>query len=90
MARAFYWETCPRSAGNPERDGVLHLIYKMNDGEYTKYFMQAAFTGRVQAPPRDVASVAEMKRQVAYDPGAVGYVPKRDLDDSVKVVLTAP
>jgi hypothetical protein len=27
------------SAGNPGRDGVLHLIYKMNDGEYTKYFM---------------------------------------------------
>ena len=62
----------------------------MSDAEYTKYFMQAAFTGKVTAPPKEIGSPAQMKTTVAGNPNAVGYVMKADADDTVKVVLTIP
>jgi ABC-type phosphate transport system substrate-binding protein len=76
--------------GQAERSKVLHDIYKMAEGDYSKYFLQAAFTGRITAPPKDVAGAAQMKEQVAGNPGAIGYLKKGDVDDSVKVVLKLP
>jgi ABC-type phosphate transport system substrate-binding protein len=73
--------------GAPERAVILREIYKMSDAEYGKYFMQAAFTGKVTAPPKEVSSAAQMKQAVADNAGAIGYVKKDDVDDSVKVVL---
>lgn len=75
------------AAGQPERAVVLQQIYKMSDAEYGKYFMQAAFSGKVSAPPKDVGTPAQMKQAVAENPGAIGYVKKGDVDDTVKVVL---
>lgn len=76
--------------GQPERAVILREIYKMSDGDYTKYFMQAAFTGRVTAPPKETSSAAQMKQLVSENPGAIGYVKKSDVDDTVKVVLKFP
>src|SRR5579862_2661345 len=76
--------------GQPERDIILHDVYKMSEGDYGKYFMQAAFTGKVDAPPKDVGSAGEVKQAVASNPGAIGYVKAADADDSVKVVLKIP
>lgn len=76
--------------GQPEREVVLKEIYKMSEADYSKYFLQAAFTGKVSAPPKDVASAAQLKQLVAENPGAVGFVKKEDVDDSVKVVLKLP
>jgi ABC-type phosphate transport system substrate-binding protein len=73
--------------GRPERAIVLSQIYKMTDSDYGKYFLQACFTGKVEAPPKDVSSPAEVKQDVAGNPGAIGYVSAADVDDSVKVVL---
>jgi ABC-type phosphate transport system substrate-binding protein len=75
------------SQGQPERAVVLREIYKMAEGDYGKYFMQAAFTGKVTAPPKDVGSAAQMKQSVTENPGAIGFLKKDDVDDSVKVVL---
>jgi ABC-type phosphate transport system substrate-binding protein len=73
--------------GQPERAVVLQAIYKMSESDYGKYFLQAAFSGRVTAPPKDVGSAAQMKQLVVANPGAIGYLKKSDVDDSVKVVL---
>jgi ABC-type phosphate transport system substrate-binding protein len=78
------------AAGQPERAVVLEEIYKMSDPDYGKYFMQAAFTGKVTAPPKDLGSPAEVKKAVADNPGAIGYVKKEDVDDTIKVVLKIP
>jgi hypothetical protein len=45
------------------------------------------FTGHGQ-PPKVVADAAAVKKAVAADPKAVGYIDKADVDASVKVVLT--
>jgi hypothetical protein len=76
--------------GQPERAAVLHDVYKMPEDEYEQYFTQAAFVGKVSAPPKDVGSAAQMKQAVAANPGAIGYVKKDDVDDSVKVILKLP
>lgn len=79
-----------RQGGQADRQVILKQIYKMGEAEYNKYFMQAVFTGRISAPPKEVASAAEMKRMVAENPAAIGYLRKDDADDSVKAVLTLP
>jgi ABC-type phosphate transport system substrate-binding protein len=76
--------------GQPERAVLLHEVYKMGEADYSKYFLQASFTGKVEAPPKDVASAAEVKQAVAANIGAIGYVKSGDADDSVKVVLKIP
>lgn len=74
----------------PERGIVLREVFKMNESDYTKYFLQAAFTGRVQAAPRELPSAPQMKARLLANPNAIGYLKKEDLDDSVKVVLRLP
>ncbi len=74
----------------PERGFILREVFKMNESDYTKYFLQAAFTGRVQSAPRDLPSAAQMKAHLAANPNAIGYLKKEDVDDSVKVVLRLP
>jgi ABC-type phosphate transport system substrate-binding protein len=74
----------------PERVVILQALFKMNESEYTKYFLQAAFSGRVLAAPRDLPSGAQMKARLAANPNAIGYLKKEDVDDSVKVLLKLP
>src|SRR5262245_54129193 len=76
--------------GQPEREVVLRDIYKMSESDYAKYFLQAAFTGKVSAPPKDIPSAAQLRQAVAENPGAHAYGKKEDLADSVKVVLRLP
>jgi ABC-type phosphate transport system substrate-binding protein len=44
------------------------------------------FTGQAQ-PPKELPDAASVKKAVAADPKAVGYILKSDVDDSVKVIL---
>jgi ABC-type phosphate transport system substrate-binding protein len=76
--------------GSPERTAILKKIYKMNESEYMKYFIQASFTGEVSAAPKDVDSAAQIKQTVASNQGAIGYVKQSDADSTVKVILTMP
>jgi ABC-type phosphate transport system substrate-binding protein len=76
--------------GSPERATILKDVYKMTETDYSKYFLQATFTGAVSAPPKDAASTSEVKQFVAANPGAIGYVKQDDADNSVKVLLKVP
>jgi ABC-type phosphate transport system substrate-binding protein len=78
------------AAGQAERAVVLRDLYKMTESDYTKYFLRAAFTGRVQAPPKDVSNSSQMKACLAANPEAIGYLRKQDVDDNVKVLLKLP
>jgi ABC-type phosphate transport system substrate-binding protein len=44
------------------------------------------FTGKAQAP-KEVSDAAAVKKAVASDPKAIGYIEKSELDPSVKVAL---
>lgn len=47
------------------------------------------FTGKA-TPPKEYASSADVKKAIAADPKAIGYIEKGALDASVKAVLTVP
>jgi len=76
-----------RSPDQSERAVILRKVYNMSEADYTKYFLQAAFTGRIQMPPKNIGSAAQMKQVLAADPRTIGYLKKDDIDDTVKVVL---
>jgi len=49
------------------------------------YWSKIIFTGRGQ-PPQEVRSSAELKKRIAQDPAAIGYIDESLLDDTVRVV----
>jgi len=73
-----------------ERAVILREVYKMNESDYTRYFLQAAFAGRVEEAPKELSSAAQMKARLAANPAAIGYLKKEDVGDGVKVVMKLP
>jgi ABC-type phosphate transport system substrate-binding protein len=75
--------------GAPERTSFLKIVCGMSDADLSKYFLQAAFTGKSATPPKEVGSAAAVKSFVAGSPGAIGFVKAGDLpagDTTVKAV----
>lgn len=75
--------------GAPERTAFLKIVCGMSDADLSKYFLQAAFTGKSATPPKEVGSAAAVKSFVASSPGAIGFVKAGDLpagDTTVKAV----
>jgi ABC-type phosphate transport system substrate-binding protein len=62
------------SPGAPERTAFLKIVCGMNDAEFGKYFLQAAFNGKSATPPKEVSSGAAVKSNVGNSPGAIGFV----------------
>lgn len=75
--------------GAGERTAFLKAVCGMNDADFKKYFVQAAFEGKDATPPRDVSSARDVKSVVAGSPGAIGFVPAGDFsaaDSGIKAV----
>jgi ABC-type phosphate transport system substrate-binding protein len=66
------------AAGTPERTAFLKQVCGMSDGDFGKYFMQAAFTGKSATPPKEVTSATSVKSFVASSPGGIGFVKAMD------------
>jgi ABC-type phosphate transport system substrate-binding protein len=77
------------AAGGAGRAEFLKVVCGMNDGEFNKYFLQAAFTGKDVTPPKEVNSARDVKSVVAGSPGAIGFVRASELstgDNGIKAV----
>jgi len=75
--------------GAPERTSFLKLVCGMSDADLSKYFLQAAFTGKSATPPKEVSSAGAVKGFVAGSAGGIGLIKASDLpsgDTSVKAV----
>jgi ABC-type phosphate transport system substrate-binding protein len=77
--------------GAPERTAFLKEVCGMNDSDFGKYFLQAAFTGKSATAPKEVSSSAGLKTFVANSPGAIGFLKAGDFhgdgsDGGVKAV----
>ncbi len=75
-----------QEAGRAERDAALREIFKMSDGEYNKYFLQATFTGAVSGAPKALSNSRAVLKFVNDTPGGLGYVKGDEADDTVKVL----
>jgi ABC-type phosphate transport system substrate-binding protein len=72
--------------GKQERQAVLAQIYRMDDKDFNKHFLQGMFTGEIRAAPKTLATSTEVLKFVFNVPGAIGYVRGTEADESVKIV----
>jgi ABC-type phosphate transport system substrate-binding protein len=74
---------------NPLRDEFYSRVTGKTAAQVKSLWSKLAFTGK-GTPPREVGSSSEVKKLVAGTPGAIGYIEKSAVDDSVKLVFGAP
>jgi len=76
----------------PDSAAVRELFYTKVTGKNTAQVKAAwsrlVFSGKA-TPPKELASSAEVKKFVAANPDAIGYIEKSAVDSSVKVVFSA-
>jgi hypothetical protein len=72
--------------GQPEREAVLHAIYRMTEDQYHEHFLKGLFTGEVFISPKTLESPTVVRKFVFNAPGAIGYLKADDVDESVKIV----
>jgi len=75
--------------GAAVRDEFYAKVADKSAGQVKAYWAKQMFSGN-GSPPRELGSSADVKRAVAADPTAIGYVEKSALDSTVKGVLTVP
>jgi ABC-type phosphate transport system substrate-binding protein len=75
--------------GNATRTDFYEKAAGKNDEQMRAYWARLVFSGRAHQP-KQAASADEVKKLVAANPNAVGYLDKSAVDGTVKVVLTLP
>ena len=79
------------AADQPEGSAVREHFYSKVAGKQAAQVKAAwsrlVFSGKA-TPPKELGSTAEVKKFVAANPDAIGYIEKSAVDGSVKVVLT--
>lgn len=77
----------------PESSAIRGEFYQKVTGkdaaQVKAVWTRLIFTGKA-TPPKEVGSSADVKKTVASEPKAIGYIEKSAADSSVKVVFTAP
>ncbi|HEY5994675.1 MAG TPA: phosphate ABC transporter substrate-binding protein [Gallionellaceae bacterium] len=71
---------------SPLRDEFYVKVANLSAAEVKARWAQLAFTGRGE-PPRVADNSKEIKKILNATPGAIGYIKKSDIDDSVKIVF---
>lgn len=78
----------PDASSKVRREFLSKVIHK-DASEYKAYWSVLIFTGRAR-PSRELNSDAEVKKMVAENEGAIGYIDAESVDSSVRVVLQVP
>jgi ABC-type phosphate transport system substrate-binding protein len=76
-----------QAEGAPARDEFYRDFADKSEAQLKAYWSKIIFTGRGQ-PPEAAANGREVKKFVAENPGAIGYIEQGMVDSSVKVVLS--
>jgi ABC-type phosphate transport system substrate-binding protein len=86
LARSSAWTPIDQTAGS----SIYTEFYKKATGrdvaQVKAIWSKILFTGR-GVPPKQLLDSAAVKKAVAANPKAVGYIEKSAVDDSVKVVM---
>lgn len=70
----------------PLRNEFYQKVASRTPALMKAYWTKRIFTGRGQ-PPRELSSSMAVRKAVAENPGAIGYVDRAAVDASVRVVL---
>jgi len=74
---------------SPLRAGFFSKTTHKDAVQMKAVWAKLTFTGKA-LPPAEAAGAAEVKKIVAADEKALGYIDKKDVDDWVKIVLLLP
>ena len=82
------WDGGGTIAPCAQQDAAVHRLFveqvlKKTPDQYTLFWRKAIFTGK-GTPPKEVANSDAVKKLVAANPNAVGYISADALDSSVK------
>ena len=73
--------------GNALRDEFLARVLEKNAAQFKAVWSRLIFSGKANRP-RTLPGSAEVKKAVAGDASAIGFIDRATVDDSVKAVLT--
>jgi ABC-type phosphate transport system substrate-binding protein len=77
----------PESA--PTRAEFYKKVADKDMSQVKALWSKLVFTGKA-TPPKEVGGSADVKKAVAANPKAIGYIEKSAVDATVKVIYTAP
>ncbi len=77
-----------QAEGSAIRTEFYKKVSNMDPNQVKAGWLKLVFTGKATAEPKEYKSNAEVKKAVADDPKAIGYIDKSAVDDTVKVILT--
>src|ERR1700727_1581830 len=72
--------------GSPARDEFYATFASKSAAQVKSLWAKIIFTGRGQ-PPRTVANSIEVRKLLAANPQAIGYIERSSVDNSVKVLV---
>ncbi|NVM76241.1 ABC-type phosphate transport system substrate-binding protein [Duganella sp. SG902] len=75
--------------GSAIRNEFYQKVADKDAAQVKALWSKLVFTGKA-TPPKEYSNSAEVKKAVAADPKAIGYIDKAAVDDTVKVILTLP
>jgi ABC-type phosphate transport system substrate-binding protein len=78
-----------QAEGSAIRADFYHKAADKDPAQVKAIWSKIVFTGK-GTPPKEYSSNADVKKAVAADPKAIGYIDKSAVDDTVKVILTLP
>jgi ABC-type phosphate transport system substrate-binding protein len=73
--------------GSAIRNEFYKKVTDKDAAQVKAIWSKLVFTGKAQAP-KEFKTSAEVRKAVADDPKAIGYIEKSAVDDTVKVILT--
>lgn len=73
--------------GSATREAFYTKVAGKSGSQVKAAWSRLVFSGKA-TPPKELASSAEVKKMVAANPNAVGYIEKSAVDGSVKVLLS--
>ncbi|HEY9034459.1 MAG TPA: hypothetical protein VIN71_11015 [Pseudomonadales bacterium] len=69
------------------RGDFISKVLKRNESTMNAYWARMLFTAKA-IPPRELADSGAVKKAVADNKNAIGYIDASQVDDSVKVLMT--
>lgn len=76
-----------QAEGSAVREQFYTKVAGKQSAQVKAAWSRLVFSGKA-TPPKELGSSAEVKKFVAANPDAIGYIEKSAVDGSVKVVLT--
>lgn len=95
LGRSINFPKGSRAIAVDQKDGTtaktefFTKVLQKDPGQYRSHWAKLIFSGKA-VPPSVVGGDADVKSWIARNPDGVGYIDKRAVDSSVKVLLTVP